>query len=52
MIILQIILLKGLTINVATLESAVYGFAHASELKSLRKSLYPEPLPKPGHKEC
>lgn len=38
---------EGLTINVTTLESAVYGFAYANELKSLRKSLYPEPLPKP-----
>ncbi|CAG2235608.1 Saccharopine dehydrogenase-like oxidoreductase [Mytilus edulis] len=36
--------------NVTTLESAVYGFAHANELKSLRRSLYPEPLPKPSFK--
>ena len=38
---------QGAAINVTTLESAVYGFAHANELKGLRKSLYPEPLPKP-----
>lgn len=41
---------KGIAINVTTLESAVYGFAHADELKSLRKSLYPEPLPKPKYR--
>lgn len=38
---------EGAAINVTTLESAAYGFAHANELKGLRKSLYPEPLPKP-----
>ncbi|XP_063429910.1 saccharopine dehydrogenase-like oxidoreductase isoform X2 [Mytilus trossulus] len=41
---------EGLVGNVTTLESAVYGFAHAYELKSLRRSLYPEPLPKPSFK--
>lgn len=37
---------QGSAVNTGTFESAVYGLAHWSELKSLRKSLYPEPMPK------
>ncbi|XP_052768955.1 saccharopine dehydrogenase-like oxidoreductase [Mya arenaria] len=36
----------GLAGNVTTLESALHGFAHAAELKPLRKSLYPNRLPR------
>ncbi|XP_064623760.1 saccharopine dehydrogenase-like oxidoreductase [Lineus longissimus] len=35
----------------ATWQSAIYGFAHAHELKSLRKQLYPSPLPKPSFRQ-
>lgn len=41
---------SGFVGNATTLESAVYGFAHAGELAGLRKSLYPEPLPKYKYK--
>ncbi|XP_059163768.1 saccharopine dehydrogenase-like oxidoreductase [Physella acuta] len=37
---------EGSAVNTGTFESAVYGLAHWNELKSLRKSLYPEPMPK------
>ncbi len=37
--------LPGPSINFATFQSAIHGFAHAYELKSLRKKLYPERLP-------
>jgi short subunit dehydrogenase-like uncharacterized protein len=37
---------SGATINFATWQSAIYGFAMAGELKAIRKSLYPERLPK------
>jgi len=37
--------LPGPTINFATWQSAIHGFAHANELKSLRKQLYPERMP-------
>ncbi|KAK7490245.1 hypothetical protein BaRGS_00018590 [Batillaria attramentaria] len=40
----------GLAGNFATFESAVYGFAHADELKSLRKALFPNPLPRMAHR--
>ncbi|WAR20391.1 LDP1-like protein, partial [Mya arenaria] len=38
--------IQGLAGNVTTLESALHGFAHAAELKPLRKSLYPNRLPR------
>ncbi|XP_060068458.1 saccharopine dehydrogenase-like oxidoreductase [Ylistrum balloti] len=41
---------EGLVLNTGTLESAVHGVAHFSELKSLRRSLYPERLPPSKHK--
>ncbi|KAK3093401.1 hypothetical protein FSP39_015091 [Pinctada imbricata] len=41
---------EGAAINSGTLESALYGFLHAGELKSLRKSLFPEALPSFKHK--
>jgi len=41
---------EGLCGNVATLESALHGFAHQDELKTLRKSLFPSPLPRSNHK--
>ncbi|CAG5121242.1 unnamed protein product [Candidula unifasciata] len=37
---------EGFTVNTGTFESAVHGFAHMKELKPLRKSLFPDPLPK------
>uniref|UniRef100_A0A1B6G4X9 Saccharopine dehydrogenase NADP binding domain-containing protein n=1 Tax=Cuerna arida TaxID=1464854 RepID=A0A1B6G4X9_9HEMI len=37
--------IDGAVIHYATWESAIYGFAHANELKSLRSKLYPEKLP-------
>lgn len=37
---------QGIGGNVTTLESALHGFAHAGELKPLRKQLYPTPLPR------
>ena len=37
--------IDGAVIHYATWESAVYGFAHANELKTLRSKLYPERLP-------
>jgi len=40
----------GATINFGTWQSAIYGFAHSKELKSLRKRLYPERLPTPQYK--
>ena len=33
--------IPGATINFGTWQSAIYGLAHAAELKTLRKSLYP-----------
>ncbi|XP_015512651.1 saccharopine dehydrogenase-like oxidoreductase [Neodiprion lecontei] len=36
----------GASIHYGTWESAVYGLAHANELRELRRKLYPEPLPK------
>lgn len=36
----------GLSGNITTLESALHGFANFSELKPLRKTLFPNPLPK------
>ena len=33
--------IPGPTINFGTWQSAIYGLAHAAELKTLRKSLYP-----------
>lgn len=35
----------GASIHYGTWESAVYGLAHANELRDLRKKLYPERLP-------
>lgn len=35
----------GLNLNYGTWESAVYGVAHASELRELRSKLYPTKLP-------
>ncbi|XP_015599596.1 saccharopine dehydrogenase-like oxidoreductase [Cephus cinctus] len=35
----------GAAIHYGTWESAVYGLAHANELRELRRKLYPEPLP-------
>ncbi|CAL1548698.1 unnamed protein product [Lymnaea stagnalis] len=40
----------GAAINTGTFESAVYGLAHWNELKSLRKALYPDPMPKYQYK--
>jgi hypothetical protein len=40
----------GMAVNNGTLESAIYGFLHEGELKSLRKSLFPEPLPPAKYK--
>ena len=37
---------SGPSINFATFQSAIYGFAHAKELKGIRKQLFPEKLPK------
>jgi len=37
--------LPGATINFATWQSAIHGFAHAKELGSLRKKIYPERMP-------
>jgi len=37
---------EGGAVNTGTLESAIHGFAHAKELKPLRRQLYPEPMPK------
>uniref|UniRef100_A0A0B6Y7D7 Saccharopine dehydrogenase NADP binding domain-containing protein n=1 Tax=Arion vulgaris TaxID=1028688 RepID=A0A0B6Y7D7_9EUPU len=37
---------ESFTVNTGTFESAVYGFSHMKELKPLRKSLYPEPMPR------
>jgi len=37
--------IPGPTINFGTWQSAIYGLAHAGELKALRKSLYPDRLP-------
>lgn len=36
--------------NITTLESALHGFAHGHELKPLRKSLFPTPLPRSKYK--
>lgn len=41
---------EGLSGNITTLESALHGFAHAGELKPLRKSLFPSPLPRSQYK--
>ncbi|XP_061167009.1 protein-cysteine N-palmitoyltransferase HHAT-like [Saccostrea echinata] len=40
----------GMAVNNGTLESAIYGFLHEGELKSLRKALFPEPLPPAKYK--
>lgn len=40
----------GIGGNITTLESALHGFAHAGELKPLRKSLFPTPLPRSPYK--
>lgn len=40
----------GMAVNNGTLESAIYGFLNEGELKSIRKSLFPEPLPPPKYK--
>jgi len=37
--------LPGATINFATWQSAIYGFAHAKELGKTRKQLFPERMP-------
>jgi len=37
---------RGAEVNFATWQSAIYGFAHASELKGIRKKLFPEKLPR------
>jgi len=37
--------LPGAAINFATWQSAIHGFAHAQELKGLRKQLYPDRMP-------
>ncbi|XP_055880637.1 saccharopine dehydrogenase-like oxidoreductase [Biomphalaria glabrata] len=37
---------EGAVINTGTFESAVYGVAYRNELGSLRKALYPDPMPK------
>lgn len=37
--------LPGAAINFGTWQSAIHGFAHGGELKSLRKALYPNRLP-------
>jgi len=37
--------IPGPAINFGTWQSAIYGFAHAKELKSLRKSLFPDRMP-------
>jgi len=37
--------LPGAAINFGTWQSAIHGFAHAGELKSLRKAIYPERMP-------
>ena len=42
--------LPGPTINFATFQSAIHGFAHAGELKDLRRKIYPERLPQTSPK--
>ena len=42
--------LPGPTINFATFQSAIHGFANAGELKGLRKQIYPERLPQTAPK--
>jgi len=37
---------RGAEVNFATWQSAIYGFAHADELKGIRKKLFPERLPR------
>ncbi|OXA64880.1 saccharopine dehydrogenase-like oxidoreductase [Folsomia candida] len=37
-------------IHYGTWQSAIYGLAHANELRPLRSQLYPEPLPKPKYR--
>ena len=37
---------SGATVNFATYQSAIYGFAHADELKSIRRVMFPDRLPK------
>jgi len=37
--------LPGPALNFGTWQSAIHGFAHAKELKDLRKALYPERMP-------
>ena len=37
--------IPGPTVNFATYQCVIYGFAHAKELKTLRRQLYSERLP-------
>ena len=37
---------SGAIINFATWQSAIYGFAMAHELKSIRRAMFPDRLPK------
>ncbi|CAG7819053.1 unnamed protein product [Allacma fusca] len=41
---------KPAKLNIGTWVSAIHGLAHADELRSLRKELLPQQLPKPRHK--
>ena len=41
---------QGVGGNITTLESALHGIAHGHELKPLRKSLFPSPLPRSKYK--
>lgn len=36
---------RGTSLNYGTWESAVYGYAHAHELRDLRMKLYPQKMP-------
>lgn len=40
----------GIHYNYGTWQSAIHGFAHANELRPLRKALFPERLPMPKYK--
>ncbi|CAG0914766.1 unnamed protein product [Notodromas monacha] len=41
---------EGYVVNSGTWKSAVYGFAHASEVHEIRRKLFPNKLPTPSHK--
>jgi len=41
---------KGTKVHYGTWQSAIYGLAHARELRPIREQLFPEPLPKPKFK--